>query len=196
MRETCASFLPLLVRSSKRNFLEATLLKQRLRVAMASCAGFTRAGTKCRITHTSSMVDSHGRSVAGPLRRGSPYCLLHAKPFMYHAVSPTGPLVLLLIDLETTGTSVGSCRIVELAAAQAFDQPSLPGACFAEVVRVPCEVLRSSEARAAAAAAVHGITNHEIEASSTFPIVWSRFLDFAERILNDYVQENSDSEQD
>ena len=121
--------------------LVASVLKLMLRAAMASCSGITRAGKKCQITHTSSMVDSDGRSVAGPLRRGSPYCLLHAKPFMHHAVSPKGTFVLLFLDLETTGTSVGRCRIVELAAAQAFDHLGLPGACFVEVVRVPSEVL-------------------------------------------------------
>jgi len=116
---------------------------------MACCAGITKTGRRCQITHASSMVDSNGRSVAGPLRRGSTYCLLHAKPFMYHAAAPSGPVVLLLLDLETTGTSVGSCRIVELAATQAFDHPGLPGACFAAVVRAPDEVLQSQEARAA-----------------------------------------------
>ena len=82
-------------------------------LSMASCAGITRAGKKCQITHTSSMLDSNGRLVAGPLRRGSPYCLLHAKPFMHYPAVPTGPIVLLLLDLETTGTDVGRCRIVE-----------------------------------------------------------------------------------
>ena len=87
---------------------------------------------------------------------------------------------------------VGHCRIVEIAATQAADRLGLPGACFAQVVRVPDEVLRGQEAQAAAA--IHGIPNHEIETSHTFPIVWERFLDFVERILNDYVQDDSDSE--
>ena len=111
---------------------------------------------------------------------------------MYHAAAPTGPLVLLLLDLETTGTSVGQCRIVELAAAQAVDCLGCPGACFAQVVRAPAEVLRSQEAEAAAA--VHGIPNHEIETSHSFPVVWERFLAFVERVLNDYVQDDSESE--
>ena len=89
------------------------------------------------------MVDSSGRLVAGPLRRGSPLCLFHAKPFMYHTAAPTGPLVLLLLDLETTGTAVGVCRIVELAAVQAVDCLGCSGACFAQVVCAPEEVLRS-----------------------------------------------------
>ena len=114
---------------------------------------------------------------------------------MYHAAAPSGPVVLLLLDLETTGTAVGSCRIVELAAAQAFDHPGLPGACFAAVVRAPDEVLQSQEARAAAA--VHGIADDEIKSSHVFPVVWARFLDFLGRLQNDYVEDdNSDSERD
>ena len=181
-------------RLASANALVAAVLKLVLRAAMASCSGITRAGKKCQITHTSSMVDSDGRSVAGPLRRGSPYCLLHAKPFMYHAVSSKGPFVLFFLDLETTGTSVGRCRVVELAAAQAFDQPGLPGACFAEVVRVPYGILQRPEAQAAAV--VHGISNHEIETSHTFPVVWERFLHFVDRTLTAFVKDDSDSEQD
>ena len=138
------------------------------------------------------MVDSNGRLVAGPLRRGSPFCLFHAKPFIHNPAVPAGPLVLLLLDLETTGTDVSRCRIVELAAAQAVDHQGLSGACFAQVVQVPGEVLRGKEAQAAAA--IHGIADDEISSSHASPIVWERFLDFVERILNDYVQDDSDSE--
>jgi len=111
---------------------------------------------------------------------------------MHYPAVPTGPLVLLLLDLETTGTDVSRCRIVEIAAAQAVDHPGLPGACFAQVVQVPSEILRAPEARAASA--VHGIGDDEIATSHAFPIVWERFLDFVERILNNYVQDDSDSE--
>ena len=92
------------------------------------------------------MTDSNGRLVAGPLRRGSAFCLLHARPFMHFPVVPSGHLVLLMLDLETTGTDVGRCRIVELAATQASDDGELPGACFAQVVKVPDEILRSPAA--------------------------------------------------
>ena len=132
-------------------------------VPMAGCAGITRAGKKCQITHSSSMADSNGRLVAGPLRRGSPYCMFHAKPFMYCPAVPMGPLVLLLLDLETTGTDVSRCRIVELAAAQAVDHRGLPGACFAQVVQVPDDVLQGKEAQAAAT--IHGIADDEISMS-------------------------------
>ena len=68
-----------------------------------------------------------------------------------------GPFVLLLLDLETTGTDVGRCRIVEIAATQTVDHPGKPGACFAQVVKVPDEILSAPEARAASA--VHGISD-------------------------------------
>ena len=160
---------------------------------MASCTGITRAGKKCQITHTSSMVDSNGRLVAAPLRRGSAFCLLHARPFMHFPAAPMGPFVLLLLDLETTGTDVGRCRVVEIAAAQAVDDAGKPGACFAQVVKVPDEILSSPEARVASA--VHGISDEEISTSHNFPTVWERFLGFVERTLNDYVTEE-DSESD
>ena len=100
---------------------------------------------------------------------------------------------MLLIDLETTGTDVGRCRIVEIAAAQAVDHPGKPGTCFAQVVKVPDEILSSPEARAASA--VHGISDEEISTSHAFPTVWERFLGFVEGTLNDYVtEENSESD--
>ena len=108
---------------------------------------------------------------------------------MHIPVVPSGHLVLLMLDLETTGTDVGRCRIVEIAAAQAVDHPGKPGTCFAQVVKVPDEILSSAEARAASA--VHGISDEEISTSRNFPTVWERFLGFVERILNDYVIEEA-----
>ena len=62
----------------------------------------------------------------------------------------------------------------------------LPGACFAQVVKVPDEILRTPAAQAAGA--VHGIDTSEIAESHTFPTVWAQFLELVERCLNDYVQ--------
>jgi hypothetical protein len=125
------------------------------------------------------MADTNGRPVAGPLRRGSPFCLLHAKPFTHVPAVAKGPLVLLMLDLETTGVDVSRCRIVEIAATQAVGRLGLPGACFAQVVKVPDEILRTPAA--VAASAVHGIDSAEIAGSHTFPMVWARFLEFVER---------------
>ena len=58
--------------------------------------------------------------------------------------------------------------------------------------RSPDEILRAPEAQAASA--VHGIADEEIATSQAFPAVWMRFLDFVERILNDYVLDDNDSE--
>ena len=140
------------------------------------------------------MADSNGRLVAGPLRRGSPYCLFHSRPFTYSPVHTSGPLVLLLIDLETSGRDVSQCRIVELAATQVFDRIGLPGASFAQVVKVDDEILRTPSAMAASA--VHGISDDEILASPPFTTVWRRFLDFIESVLNNYVQDNGDSDEE
>ena len=54
--------------------------------------------------------------------------------------------------------------------------------------------MQSPEAKAAAA--VHGISNHEIETSHTFPLVWERFLNFVDRTLTAFVKDDSDSEQE
>jgi hypothetical protein len=100
-----------------------------------------------------------------------------------------------MLDLETTGVDVSRCRIVEIAATQAVGRLGLPGACFAQVVKVPDEILRTPAAEAAST--VHGIDSAEIAESHTFPMVWARFLDFVERCLNDYVhQEDGESDSD
>ena len=51
-------------------------------IAMTRCSGTTRKGTRCTITSTSEMIDSTGRLVALPLRRGGEFCAIHAKPFL------------------------------------------------------------------------------------------------------------------
>ena len=98
------------------------------------CRGVTRAGQRCQITETSSMVDSLGKLVAEPLRRGCPYCRFHIRPFSHAPAIVSGHLLLFFLDLETTGTDVSNCRIVELAVAQAHDSDHLPAASFAQVV--------------------------------------------------------------
>jgi DNA polymerase III epsilon subunit-like protein len=99
-----------------------------------------------------------------------------------------------MLDLETTGVDVSRSRIVEIAAAQAVGRLGLPGACFAQVVKVPDEILQTPAS--VAASAVHGIDSPEIAESHTFPTVWARFLEFVERCLNDYVQDAGESDSD
>ena len=95
------------------------------------------------------MVDSAGRPVAGPLRKGSPYCLFHARPFATKPACISGPVVTVYLDLEATGLDVARDRICEIAATQGQDAPHIPGGCYAEVVYVPEEILRTSGAQAA-----------------------------------------------
>ena len=143
------------------------------------------------------MVDSNGKLVAGPLLRGSRYCSFHAKPFVYIPAVTSKPHVLLLIDLETTGTDISQCRIVELAATQVCDRMASTGACFGHLVHVDGEILKTPTALAAAA--VHGISDEEILASPPFTTVWQRFLDFVESLSNNHIDDSDghdDSEEE
>ena len=115
-------------------------------LAHTKCCGTTRAGQRCQMTSASTMVDASGRAVAAPLRRGSPFCLFHARPFSTRPACVTGPIVVLYLDLETTGVDVSRDRIVELAASQGQEAAHLPGANFAEVVHAPEELRRTEGA--------------------------------------------------
>ena len=100
-----------------------------------ACCGVTRAGRPCSLTSESTLVDDKGRSVAAPLRRGGDRCIIHAQPFSTRPVANlSGNLVILMLDLETTGVDATQDRIVELSAVQAL--PKSPGACFSTVVQV------------------------------------------------------------
>ena len=156
-------------------------------LAHLKCNGTTRAGTHCQMTAGSNMLDSSGRSVAASLRKGSPFCLLHARPFSTQQASIEGPIVVVYIDLETTGIDVSRDRIVELAAAQGQEAAHVPGASFSEVVHVPSDVRQTPGAQAAAR--VHGIPDDEIERGTSFPESWARFLYFAEACLSNAIDE-------
>ena len=157
------------------------------------CCGLTRAGRPCSITSTSSFKDEQGRSVASPLRRGGDRCLYHAQPFSTHpAELPLGPLEILFLDTETTGTDVATDRVVELSAVQALGRG--PGASFSSVVAVDQDILSTQRARDAAA--IHGICDDEIRAGPTFRECWGRFLAFVDSLLRSRVQEMSDSSDD
>ena len=112
------------------------------------------------------MVDASGRAVAAPLRRGSPLCLFHARPFSTRPACVTGPVVVLYLDLETTGVDVSRDRVVELAASQGQEAAHLPGANFAEVVHVS-EGVRWTDG-AQAATRVHRMPNYEVAQGTSF----------------------------
>ena len=137
----------------------------RTSTAHMKCRGTTRAGQRCQMTPGSSMVDAAGRSVAAPLRKGSSFCLFHAVPFSTKPVRPTGPVVVIYLDLETTGVDVSRDRIVEIAATQGFDSPHMPGASYAEVAYVPEEILRTPGAQAVACIASLVMRLHKVPLS-------------------------------
>ena len=153
-----------------------------------SCCGVTRAGRKCTLTADSSLKE------AEPLRRGSKYCLFHARPFAANPCLSECPqsLEIIFLDLETTGVSVVNDRIVELAAVQILPS-NLPGCSFSTTVWVETDIL---EARGQEAARVHGIAQVEMAVSPTFPEVWCAFLCFIDALTNFHIQDSSSDSDD
>ena len=140
------------------------------------------------------MTDSSGQSVAAPLRKGSPFCLFHAQPFSTKPATVEGPIVILYLDLETTGVAVSRARICELAAAHGPELAHAPGECFSEVLYVPVELRQTPESQAAAR--VHGIHDDDISCGTPFAQSWLRFLAFTEACLNNMIHDGSDDSED
>ena len=148
---------------------------QRHVLPMTRCHGVTRAGKPCSITSTCSLTDDRGRLVAEPLRRGGEYCVFHARPFCVRPVSldESRAVILVLLDLETTGVDVARDRIVEIAAVHAPGDYRFVGGSFSTVVRVDPAILSE---RGGEAAVVHGISDEEIALGPDFVEAWRRFL--------------------
>ena len=93
------------------------------------CQGIARSGKRCSITSTSQLTNDSGRLAADPLRRGGDYCLFHAKPFCTKEIAENADhqLVVILIDLESTGIDISQDRIVELAALHVPADPRFHG---------------------------------------------------------------------
>ena len=140
------------------------------------------------------MVDSAGRPVAGPLRKGCPYCLFHVRPFSTKPTCISRPVVTLYMDLETTGVDVTRARIVEIAATTGHKHAHVLGESYAEIVFVSEEIRSAPEAQAAAR--VHGISDEDIARGTPFPEAWARFISFTESILNTVLHENSSDTDD
>ena len=148
-----------------------------------TCCGVTRSGRPCTLTSRSTLKNERGRDVAAPLRRGGDRCFFHARPFnSCPVIDFSGPLVILFIDLETSGTDAANDRILELSAVQSVPVVGA-GASFSTIVRVDSEILSTPHAQQAAQ--VHGIPMDEIEASPFFPECWRRFLMFVDSLLNE-----------
>ena len=133
--------------------------------SMKQCQGITRVGKRCSITACSKLANDGGRLASGPLLRGGDYCLFHAKPFCTRPVDlEESPCYLVvMLDLETTGTDISNDRIVEFAASQCPADSRFFGGAFSTVVHVEPGVL---ETRGDAATPVHGISNEEIMRNS------------------------------
>ena len=112
--------------------------------SMPRCHGVTRAGKRCSLTDKSTLTNDQGRLIAEPLRRGGDYCALHAKAFCTQPTDRVDArrIIAVFIDLETTGTDIGSDRIVELAATHAPADSHMAGGSFSTVVRVDPTILQ------------------------------------------------------
>ena len=139
------------------------------------------------------MIDSTGRLVALPLRRGGEFCAIHAKPFVVRPATPETSLITVYLDLETTGVDVAQDRIVELAACHAPADHRLAGGSYSSTVRVDPQILKE---RGAEAAEVHGISDAEIAQGPDFAEAWARFLQWTDDLLNTSVQEGSSDTDD
>ena len=139
------------------------------------------------------MKDEHGRLIAAPLICGAPCCALHGHPFCSQPAHPEGQILIIFLDLESTGVDPTFDRIVEFAALAAVGPDYTTGACFSTVVRVDNDFLSE---RGAAAASVHGIPPEELALGPSFSCVWRRFVDFVEHLVNSTLQSSSGSDDD
>ena len=139
------------------------------------------------------MKDERGREVAEPLRRGGDHCVFHARPFCTRPAEEfTGAAVVVFLDLETSGLDVARDQVVEIAATEAPPDPAAFGASFSTVVS------GAPEPGGEAPPAVHGIAAEEIARGPRFPEAWSRFVAFAEGLLDarPREEEHEDSEEE
>jgi DNA polymerase III alpha subunit (gram-positive type) len=160
---------------------------------MSRCNGVTRVGNRCSVTNSSKWTDDHGRLVAGPLQKGGEFCLFHAKPF---CTKPTRvnveQMVVVMLDLETTGIDIVNDRIIEVAAVRAHGDARMKGECFSTTVCVDPTILKN---RGQEAFKVHGITDEEIRQGPRFKEAWMRFLKWINDVVNITIQDE-DSDED
>ena len=154
---------------------------------MSRCNGVTRVGKRCSVTNSSKWTDDHGRLVAGPLHKGGEFCLFHAKPF---CTKPTrvnvDQMVVIMLDLETTGIDIVNDRIIEVAAVRAHGDIRMKGECFSTTVNVDPTVIENCGQEAFK---VHGITDEEIRQGPSFEEVWMRFLKWIDDVVNMTIQD-------
>ena len=151
--------------SVQRRLGSAPTMPLRFSKEPLQCEAATRSGSRCSITAASRLRDSYGRLAAAPLTRGGRHCAFHTPTFAHAPVHrPVGDVVVVYIDLETSGLDVLADEILEVAAAA-----SCPDAFFSTTVR-PTEM--------PAGPGVHGIGNDELLTSSPFNVVFNDLVGF------------------
>ncbi len=167
------------------DLLPPSVLWSRLIISSMSkrCKGICKTGKQCSITDGSSMLDSYGRFVAAPLLAGCDACIFHLETFVTKPLARTTSFVGVCFDLETTGLSVTSDRIVEIGAVE-MDS----GAAFGVVVNPGSSFTACSEG------AVHGIQKAELEKGFTFKSAYEQFMSFLQNAIDMAMSEDSNSD--
>ena len=103
---------------------------------------------RCAVTSKSNWTIDSGTLVAGPLLKGGDYCLLHAKPFLTKAsrVEDFEQIVIIILDLETTGIDKTKDRVVELAAVHAHSDSRMDCESFATTIQVDANIVMGNSA--------------------------------------------------
>ena len=151
--------------------------------AAARCYGTTKSGQRCSITSSSGMRDTLGRYVAEPLRKGSPFCMLHTILFCVEPAHIRDAIVCYM-DLETDSLDCLSGRIVEIAGA--LEDSS----CVFSTVVNPGPVAYPEQP------SVHGIAHDELLEGPCFAEAFRRFSAFLRYASLSALDAEDDSEDD
>ncbi len=149
------------------------------------CKGICKTGKQCSITDASSVLDSYGRLASAPLLAGCDTCVFHLVTFVALPLAREHSFVGVCFDLETTGLSVTSDRILEIGAVE-MDS----GAAFGVVVNPGAAFSASSDE------AVHGIHRRELEQGVSFKRAYEQLNAFLNNALDMAMSEDSESEEE
>ena len=150
--------------------------------ASARCCGKTKTGQRCSITSSSSMRDSLGRCVAKPMRKGSPFCMLHTVLFCVEPAHVRDAIVCYM-DLETDSLDCLCGRIVEIEGLVE------DGSVFSAVVNPGLDAHPDQDS-------VHGIARDELLAGPCFAEAFRRFSEFLRYASLSAPDMDDDSEDD
>ena len=125
------------------------------------------------------MVDaSSGKLVSEPLARGGSHCLYHAVYFCSRAIAVPDAVVVVFLDLETSGLSILTDNIVEIGVVDEY------GATFSTVVCPPI---------VPAGPAVHGIEHSELQQGPAFACAFDRLARFLDTLAENAVSDGESS---